>query len=154
MRHLLGYTTRKSSIFIQSLDLEITKLAYIALPPPSSNQVYVSISALEGGSLTLPEYLFVTDADPSKRATVPSMSFLIRHPKPQANSSRSTTNLIFDLGLKRDLSAYVPAMHDHISNRQPIISHPDVADSMRLGVLDSAKDIDFVMPSHIHWDHV
>jgi glyoxylase-like metal-dependent hydrolase (beta-lactamase superfamily II) len=132
----------------------MTSKAEISLPPSSPNQPIVQISALEGGQLTLPERLFVTDADPEKRATVPSLSFLIRHPTPQPNSPRSTTNIVFDLGISRDLSSYMPAMQSHISNRQPIITHPDVADTLRAGGLDPASDIDFVMLSHVHWDHI
>lgn len=120
-----------------------------SLPPSAENQVYVTVSALESGQLTLPERLFVTDADPDKKATVPSLAFLIRHPGPAA-SGKTGTNLVFDLGVKRDVTGYPAAMQTHISNRQPTIHHPDTADSLRLGGLDPAKDIDVVMLSHVH----
>ncbi|KAH7056919.1 beta-lactamase-like protein [Macrophomina phaseolina] len=107
--------------------------------------VTVSVSALEGGHLTLPDHLFVADASPAARTTVPSLSFLIRHP---------TRTLVFDLGLKRDLSAYAPAQQHHITQRHPITTSPDVADSLRGGGLDPARDIDDVLLSHVHWDHV
>lgn len=123
------------------------------LPAAGSNQKYVTISALDSGQLTLPEKLFVTDADPDKRATVPSLSFLIRHPS-KSSSGRDTTNLVFDLGVARDVKSYPQAMQSHIANRQPTIHHPDTADSLRLGDLDPATDIDIVMLSHVHWDHV
>jgi len=112
-------------------------------------EVYVAVSALEAGQLTLPEMLFVTDADPNKRVTVPSLAFLIQHPAPDGK----TTKMVFDLGLKRDLSKYPPAQQAHIGNRQPTILHPDCADSLRAGGLDPAKDVDLVMLSHVHWDH-
>lgn len=118
----------------------------------NSKPVHVKISALEGGQLTLPEKLFVTDADPDKRATVPSLCFLIQHPSAGANG-RKTTNLIFDLGIKRDLKGYPPSMATHISNRQPVVTSPDTADSLKKGGLDPATDIDYVMLSHVHWDH-
>ena len=105
---------------------------------------YVTVSALEAGQLTLPESLFVTDADLEKRATVPSLSFLISHPA----ADGKTTKIVFDLGLKRDLSKYPPAQQAHIANRQPVILHPDCADSLRAGGLDPAKDIDIVILSH------
>ncbi|KAL2205530.1 hypothetical protein CC79DRAFT_1276684 [Sarocladium strictum] len=125
--------------------------------------VYVTVSALDAGHLTLPEKLFVTDADPKKRATVPSLSFLIRHST--SDGSGKTTNLVFDLGLKRDLTGYPHKQQEHIANRHPIISRPDCADSLRFGVnwksesngetlLDPAKDVDIVIISHVHWDHV
>ncbi|EXJ65840.1 uncharacterized protein A1O5_11081 [Cladophialophora psammophila CBS 110553] len=115
----------------------------------SKQEVYVTVSALEAGQLTLPERLFITDADPEKRATVPSLSFLIQHSCPDGK----VTKFVFDLGLKRDLSKYPPAQQAHIANRQPTILHPDCADSLRAGGLDPAKDIDIVMLSHVHWDH-
>jgi hypothetical protein len=120
-----------------------------SLPSSGPDQIYVTISALESGQLTLPEKLFVTNADPEKRATVPSLSFLIRHPSSNKDG-RSPTNLVFDLGVKRDVTQYPAAMQAHIANRQPTIHHPDTADSLRAGGLDPAKDIDIVMLSHVH----
>lgn len=114
-------------------------------PPAAADQVYLQVSALEGGQLTLPEALFVTDPTPDLRVTVPSLCFFIRHP---------TATLVFDLGLKRDLSAYPPAQHAHISQRHPIISLPDVAEHLRSAKIDPTKDVDYVMLSHVHWDHV
>ena len=80
----------------------------VVLLAPAPNQTYVTISALEAGQLTLPEKLFVTDADQEKRATVPSLAFLIQH-----DSSR----LVFDLGLKGDFSGYREAQQHHIAQR-------------------------------------
>ena len=116
----------------------------VVLPAPAHDQTYVTISALEAGQLTLPERLFVTDADPERRATVPSLSFLIRH---------GASNLVFDLGLKRDFSGYRAAQQHHIAQRQPTSVSPDAAESLRRGGLDP-KDVDVVMLSHVHWDHV
>jgi len=116
----------------------------VVLPAPAHDQTYVTISALEAGQLTLPERLFVTDADPERRATVPSLSFLIRH---------GSSNLVFDLGLKRDFSGYREAQQHHIAQRQPTSVSPDAAESLRRGGLDP-KDVDVVMLSHVHWDHV
>lgn len=135
--------------------------------------VYVTVSALDAGHLTLPESLFVTDADPDVRATVPSLAFLIQHPSPPPARphSSSTTNLVFDLGVKRDLAGYAPAQAAHISQRQPIIVDPDCAASLRRGVdsasgetgkevpggqplLEPSTDVDLVVLSHVHWDHV
>lgn len=111
----------------------------------------MTVSALEAGQLTLPERLFITDADPEKQATVPSLSFLIQHPSTSADGK--LTRIVFDLGLKRDLTKYPPAQQAHIANRQPTILRPDCADSLRAGGLDPSKDIDIVVLSHVHWDH-
>lgn len=120
--------------------------------------VYVIVSALDAGHLTLPERLFVTDADPDKRSTVPSLSFLIRHPS--ADGAKHA-NIVFDLGIKRDIDGYTPAQRAHIAQRQPVITHPDCAESLRRGanqssdiLLEPVKDIDLVILSHVHWDHV
>ncbi|KAK3356552.1 hypothetical protein B0T25DRAFT_474555 [Lasiosphaeria hispida] len=134
-----------------------------------SQAVFVTVSALDGGHLTLPERLFVTDADPEKRATVPSLSFLVQHPSPQTStdSGRKSTNLLFDLGVKRDIESYTGAQQAHIAQRQPVTTDPDCAASLRRGVasnrieehdrgplLDPAKEIDIVILSHVHWDHI
>ncbi|KAF5981680.1 n-acyl homoserine lactonase [Fusarium coicis] len=124
--------------------------------------VYVTVSALDAGHLTLPENLFVTEADCNKRATVPSLAFLVKHP---ANDGSEEVNLVFDLGLKRNLTCYPSKQQEHIANRHPIISRPDCADSLRYGVdwepgskgdplLDPATDVHMVILSHVHWDHV
>lgn len=73
------------------------------------------------------------------------------------------TNLLFDLGVKRDLSGYAPAIRPHITTRQPVIIDPDCSASLRRGVrnedrdqalLKPEKEVDFVILSHVHWDHV
>ncbi|KAK3388036.1 hypothetical protein B0H63DRAFT_391396 [Podospora didyma] len=115
--------------------------------------VFVTVSALDGGHLTLPERLFVTDADPDIRRTVPSLSFLIQHPSPSSDT-KTTTKLVFDLGLKRDIAAYTPSQRAHIAQRQPVIVDPDLSSSLRKGNLDPSTDIDIVIVSHVHWDHV
>lgn len=141
----------------------------IKLPAEHADQAYVTISALKGGQvrkrpdsihpadglahfppqLTLPERNFITNADPEKRTTVPSLCFLIRH---QGKKGKQT-NLVFDLGLKKKLDGYAPAQQNHITQRQPVIVEPDTADSLRAGGLDPAKDVDVVVLSHVHWDH-
>lgn len=136
--------------------------------------IYVTVSALDAGHLTLPERLFITDADLEKRTTVPSLSFLIQHPSPSPSrtGNNNVTNLIFDLGVKRDLSGYTSAQRAHIAQRQPVITDPDCAASLRSGslhgdgggsgedeareeaILDPSRDVDMVILSHVHWDHV
>lgn len=116
-----------------------------------SQPVYLTVSALDAGHLTLPEHLFVTQAEPGKRTTVPSLSFLIQRP---VSSAKGLSRLVFDLGVKRDLAGYADAQQYHITQRQPTISSPDCADSLRAGGLDSVTDIDNVIISHVHWDHV
>ncbi|KAJ4260735.1 hypothetical protein NW757_001117 [Fusarium falciforme] len=117
----------------------------------SGTPAYVVVSALDTGHITLPERLFMTDADPGLRVTVPSLSFLIQH-QPSLTDQK-TTRIVFDLGVKRDLTGYREMQLAHVAQRQPSITNPDCADSLRKGNTDS-KDIDFVILSHVHWDHV
>ncbi|KAK3720369.1 hypothetical protein LTR37_003780 [Vermiconidia calcicola] len=79
------------------------------------------------------------------------MCFLIQHPK---QGSDRPERIVFDLGIKRDMSQYADGMQDHLSKRQPIINLPDTKASLENGGLDSTKDVDFVMLSHTHWDHI
>jgi len=133
--------------------------------------VYVTVSALDAGHITLPDYLFVTGADPEARTTVPSLAFLIQHPSsPILRSDSNVTNLVFDLGVKRDLTGYTLTQQEHVAERQPIITDLDCAASLRWGknasktdeedsgkkelLLDPEKDIDYVILSHVHWDHI
>ena len=121
------------------------------LPAPSPNQVYVEVSALNGGWVTLPENLFVTDVDPNLTKLVPSMCFLVQHPKQDSNTPE---RIVFDLGIKRDMNHYAAGMQDHLTKRQPIINLPDTKASLEAGGLDTSKDIDYVILSHTHWDHI
>lgn len=127
----------------------------LVLPAPSSQQTYVTVSALEGGRLTLPESLFVAPPDPATRITVPSLAFLIQHPFSLENLQQDSkgTKLLFDLGLKRDFAGYREAQQQHIAQRQPTIVSPDVSESLLKGSLQ-ARDVDIVILSHVHWDHV
>ncbi|KAJ8119656.1 hypothetical protein ONZ43_g3439 [Nemania bipapillata] len=134
----------------------------------SDSPVFVTVSALDAGHITLPDCLFVAGADPDVRTTVPSLSFLIQHPSSPPSRSGNVTNLVFDLGVKRDISGYTIAQQPHISQRQPIITDPDCSASLRNGastigepngasekeLLDPEEDIDFVIVSHVHWDHI
>ncbi|KPI34301.1 uncharacterized protein AB675_11072 [Cyphellophora attinorum] len=108
----------------------------------------VSVHALNAGSLTIPEKFFVDPADPGIKFTVPSLSFLIQHVTPE-----KTTRIVFDLGIRRDLSLYPDVLQKHIDSRQPITGEPDVVASLKEGGL-SPDDIDYVILSHVHYDHV
>ena len=101
--------------------------------------------------MTLPESAFVTDPDPHKLSTVPSMAFLIEHLNSATNKLE---RIVFDLGIKRDLTKYIPATAKHIAHRKPVYCTPDVKSSLLTGRLDPERDIDYVFISHVHWDHL
>jgi glyoxylase-like metal-dependent hydrolase (beta-lactamase superfamily II) len=113
-----------------------------------NSTVNVRVSALQAGSLTLPEHFFCADQhDKTVRNTVPSLSFLIQHPP-------SGKRIIFDLGMRRDVNKYLPQIQEHLKSRQPVVTFPDVAESLRRGGLNPERDIDAVILSHVHYDHI
>lgn len=124
-------------------------------PTPALEQNYVTVSALHSGILTLPSHLFISPTSPSARHTVPSLSFLIQHHTSRNDSENgsSPTRLLFDLGLRSPLSAYPTQIRKHIETRHPISSDHDVIRSLTQGSLQP-DDVDWVILSHVHWDHV
>ncbi|KAK5077250.1 hypothetical protein LTR64_005271 [Lithohypha guttulata] len=110
-----------------------------------------SVHALSTGSLTLPERFFITPADPEAKHSVPSLSFLVQH-QPTDNLSR-TARIVFDLGMRRDITLYPKVLEAHIKSRAPFTTEPDAVSSLAKGGL-RASDIDFVFFSHVHYDHV
>ena len=109
----------------------------------------VTISAVRGGTLTLPKKLFVTGASGHERSQVPSLSFLIIHQSPGVGPRR----ILFDLGLRRETDKYTPQIQNHLRNRLPMETMPDVRESLLNGGL-TTEAIDEVILSHVHWDHI
>lgn len=110
----------------------------------------VELHALSAGHLTLPEEQFVQPASDGARKTVPSLAFLVEHYDP---IDHGVTRILFDLGLRRDVERYSEPIQRHIATRQPLTTDPDVVRSLRAGGL-KPDDINFVIYSHVHWDHV
>lgn len=102
----------------------------------------VRVSALHGGTFTLPLKLFLADALDTDRSRVPSLSFLLAH----HDASGKRTNLLFDLGLRRNTDDYIPAIRDHLRTRQPLDTMPDVKQSLVDGGVQP-QDIDQVILS-------
>ncbi|KAJ3547158.1 hypothetical protein NM208_g1652 [Fusarium decemcellulare] len=116
-----------------------------------SPRAFVSVHALSGGYLTLPERFFVTPVDDaSVRKTVPSLSFLIQHTD---QDTGKITRIVFDLGIRRKLEDYAAPILKHAQTRQPLSGDPDTLQSLSSGGL-GPDDIDVVMFSHLHWDHI
>ncbi|KAJ5398589.1 hypothetical protein N7465_009078 [Penicillium sp. CMV-2018d] len=115
------------------------------------SQAYVSVHALQAGYLTLPEAFFLSPLDdPTVRTTVPSLAFLIQHTD---HVSLNTVRILFDLGIRRNLHDYAKPIYDHSMTRRPLSGEPDTVASLARGGL-TPRDIDFVIFSHLHWDHI
>lgn len=126
----------------------------MTLPPPQENQNYVSVSPFAAGHITLPEYIFYAPSDPTAKVLVPSLSFLIQHPKASLFGCENGKNfrMLFDLGVRSDPTRYVPVLQKHIKSRSPIHHRPSALDNLMSAGL-KADDIDAVAISHVHWDH-
>ena len=110
----------------------------------------VSVHALSTGHITIPERFFVVPADPVAKRTVPSLSFLVQHKDAEAGK---LTRIVFDLGMRRDLALYPAELTSHLANRGPVSTQPDAVASLAAGGL-TVDDIDYVVFSHVHYDHV
>src|ERR1700761_2796640 len=115
-----------------------------ALPPPSLNQPYMHVSALEAGLLEIPMDLAI-QGEPRTSPKCPSLSFYLKH-------SASERNFIFDLGLRRDLHSYPPKVYEHYiaSGMTPSEVPQTVAESCEKGGVDPAE-VQMVVISHLHW---
>ncbi|KAK6441732.1 hypothetical protein LTR95_002040 [Oleoguttula sp. CCFEE 5521] len=117
-------------------------------------QVYVTVSPIAGGFITLADKFFVSPADPEAKRTVPSLTFLVTHPGTTAfgGDESKPFRLMFDLGLRRAKERYPKKLQNHIDGRAPHALPPGVAAQLKAGGLDPS-DINLVMLSHVHYDH-
>ncbi|KAK3326930.1 beta-lactamase-like protein [Cercophora scortea] len=115
------------------------------LPPAQDDQTFVAVSPILGGEITLPEKYFIDPADPAAYHTVPSLAFLIQHPK-------LNRRIMFDLGLRSSIASYSSPQQLHLTNREPHTIGPGVAAVLQQGGL-SPLDVDTVILSHVHYDH-
>jgi hypothetical protein len=110
-----------------------------------SSEPTVTLHALSAGHFTLPEWQFIHPVSRSARKTVPSLAFLVQYYNP--NDSK-TTRIVFDLGLRRDVTRYIQSIQKHIETRQPLNTEPDVVKSLgKVGL--EPEDIDYVIYSHV-----
>ncbi|KAG1845721.1 beta-lactamase-like protein [Suillus subalutaceus] len=111
-----------------------------SLPPPSDEQAYMYVSALEAGHLNVPLSLMAADQSDDP-IIFPSLAFLLRH-------SKSNKRVVFDLGIHRNIKEFAPAAI-------PVV--PDVkqtaSESLEAGGVPPSS-VDLVVLSHLHWDHV
>lgn len=117
----------------------------MSLPTPSSNQPYIEVSALEAGTIDLPLWLFVAGESKLPQSNIcPSLSFLLRH-------SESKAQLVFDLGLRRDVQSYPPSVLKLIAQWMPVNIPQNVAESLSKGGVEPG-DVETVVLSHLHFD--
>ncbi|KAF7798134.1 hypothetical protein EIP86_009349 [Pleurotus ostreatoroseus] len=117
------------------------------LPADRPNQTYVTVKALCAGRLDLPNSFCFEDCKDhpdSEYLDVPSFCFLVSHP--------TKGHAMFDLGIRKDGKGHPPATHQLVS-RLNTKCERDAADILQSGGVEPA-DIDVIIYSHLHWDHV
>ncbi|TCD61671.1 hypothetical protein EIP91_008093 [Steccherinum ochraceum] len=112
------------------------------LPPPTSpSQPYIHISALDAGHLDIEAWEILADAreEDNELLRVPSLAFLLTH-------SVSGKKMMFDLGIRRASERTVEG--------EPNVLVPQTSEeALRKGGVDPG-DVEVVVLSHLHWDHV
>ena len=118
----------------------------MSLPPPSQNQAYCDISALEGGHVRVPLQWVLDTAKDGEKMNAPGLSFLLRH------SSNNDTMLV-DIGVRKDWENLPKALVERLTKIGFVVDVPqDVPTSLRNGGIDPAS-IKNVLITHIHFDH-
>ncbi|KAF5360534.1 hypothetical protein D9756_004740 [Leucocoprinus leucothites] len=117
----------------------------MALPPPTENQPFCTVSALEAGYIYLNPAMFIENATSDIPQQCPSLSFLLQH-------SSNKKKLVFDLGIRKDWENSPPKIIKWIKTVYNVDVPQDVVESLEKGKL-SPLDIDTVCLSHSHFDH-
>ncbi|KAJ5601453.1 hypothetical protein N7510_010987 [Penicillium lagena] len=115
-------------------------------PAPKSSGI-VRLQRLEGGYLELPMHLFVKGASTENIRRVPSMCWLITH-------EPSQTKIVFDLGVRKDIENYPPAVHERLKTVILTDVQQDSITSLEQAGINPKSDVDSVIISHLHWDHI
>ncbi|CCM04901.1 uncharacterized protein FIBRA_07097 [Fibroporia radiculosa] len=116
------------------------------LPPPSVDQSYCTVSALEAGYVDVPMAQIVDTAEHDEVSRFPCLAFLLRH------SSNGDT-FVFDLGIRKDWEEGLPPALVKATKRWYSVDVPqDVIESLQKGGYEPSQ-IKHVCISHIHFDH-
>ncbi|RPD63693.1 Metallo-hydrolase/oxidoreductase [Lentinus tigrinus ALCF2SS1-6] len=120
----------------------------MSLPPPSPNQAYCHVSALDAGAVKTPLAWILDGASDDAFIDVPALAFLIRHTsKPDL--------FLFDLGIRRDFATALPPHTIKYLSEQlrfDIKVPQDVVEALAKGDT-KPSDITHILISHLHFDH-
>ncbi|OAA54568.1 Beta-lactamase-like protein [Niveomyces insectorum RCEF 264] len=118
-----------------------------------------STSARLRGAITFPSSTAYEQTEREPLSTVRVYALSAGHfslPQEQFHKCLATgklTRIVFDLGLRRDVKRYPEPLQRHLATREPYSTDQHVVKSLADGGL-TPKDIDYVIYSHVHWDHV
>lgn len=125
----------------------MTDSSSIELPKAAPNQPTIQLRLLEAGDIYIPLWMFVTGEIKDKIQPCPSMAWLLHHPP-------SNTNLVFDLGLPKDITHFPPPVQERLNNVLKIKVDRDVYDSLEATNTDPQQSVNTVILSHLHYDHI
>lgn len=134
------------------------------LPPPSGpSQPFWDVSILDAGYLTLPLRIVLdplpqpteNNLSPDLKPLIPSFAFLLRH-----SHSPTRTPTLFDLSISPHCHGpydpngpLSPSALEWVKVFSPIATPATVPEILTKGGVQP-KDIEHVMISHLHWDHI
>jgi glyoxylase-like metal-dependent hydrolase (beta-lactamase superfamily II) len=125
----------------------LTSSQKVPLPKANAAQPTIQLSRLPAGEIHLPLWMFVAGSSKDSVSPCPSMSWLLLHPP-------TNKRIIFDLGLPKDVSCLTQAVQDRLRKTFTIKVEEDVFDGLESLGLDPKSDIDTVIFSHLHYDHI
>ncbi|KAG1836632.1 beta-lactamase-like protein [Suillus subalutaceus] len=119
----------------------------LMLPPPSVDQPFMHVSALEGGNIRILCDLVVDGNSQGESISCPSLAFSLQH-------SKTKSWAVFDLGIRRDLEGYTPLSQERIKAMKfdPVVNQTVAESLVKGGVYP--HQIETVIISHLHWDHI
>ncbi|KAJ3022578.1 UNVERIFIED_CONTAM: hypothetical protein HDU68_009036, partial [Siphonaria sp. JEL0065] len=131
-------------------------IPFTPLPAPPNASATVKVSILINGRFTANPHLFVMK-DPTNTATdeetpwsaYPVFCFLLEKEVEDGKIERT----LFDLGIRKDRDSFSPNTSNTVIPYFPPTESPDIVESLSRGML-SPKNVDAVILSHDHFDHV
>ncbi|KAI0768742.1 Metallo-hydrolase/oxidoreductase [Trametes elegans] len=118
----------------------------MALPPPSLNQPYCTVSALDGGHIEMSMDHIVDIGIPGEKVDLPDLMFLLQH-------NTTGARFLFDLGIRTDLENMAKGPRELIQRYHVNLGgRPDLRDTLTKGSI-VPDDIKHIGISHIHFDH-
>ncbi|KAI0644567.1 Metallo-hydrolase/oxidoreductase [Trametes meyenii] len=120
----------------------------MSLPPPANSQAYLTVSALDVGTIDAPLAWALEGAKEEERIQFPALAFLLRH-------TVKDDRFLFDLGIPPDWQSLPEAvlkhLLDHLGFRLSL--EQDAVAALAKGSLQPT-DITHICYSHVHTDHL
>ncbi|WVQ78311.1 hypothetical protein IAT38_000396 [Cryptococcus sp. DSM 104549] len=124
-------------------DLKVPLLDSVLYEPLPPSDTSCKVTVIRTGEISMPLGMMLR-MDTKDKIRIPVFTFLIEHPDGR--------NVVFDLGLKADLTTYPPVVQSALGRNPTVPPKKPLAEIVAdLVPLDS---IEAVVLSHTHWDHV